>query len=226
MLPWSSSPKMLASAPQDILQTLTEVALRLCQAHFAGVSLLEDGDRGRRFHWRAIAREMVAACGGGTPRDFGAVRDGPQLRRAAAVFQPERDFPYIGEITPAIEDALLVPFHVRRPGRRHIGSFRTTTPSASTPKFAGHDQPRQIRRGGLPDVAREPSLGSDQRDSTIRDDGAAFRLHRKSSDDAVVSKTLDGVITSWNKGAERIFGYTAEEAIGQHITFLMRPRSI
>ena len=42
-----------------------------------------------------------------------------------------------------------------------------------------------------------------------------------SSDDAIVSKTLEGVITSWNPGAERIFGYTAAEAVGQHITLII-----
>jgi PAS domain S-box-containing protein len=42
-----------------------------------------------------------------------------------------------------------------------------------------------------------------------------------SSDDAIVGKTLDGVITSWNAGAERMFGYMAEEAIGQHISLII-----
>ena len=42
-----------------------------------------------------------------------------------------------------------------------------------------------------------------------------------SSDDAIISKNLDGIITSWNKSAERIFGYTSEEAIGQHVTLII-----
>jgi PAS domain S-box-containing protein len=43
----------------------------------------------------------------------------------------------------------------------------------------------------------------------------------ESTDDAIVSKNLDGIITNWNRGAERVFGYTAEEAIGQSITIVI-----
>ncbi|MBV8265282.1 MAG: PAS domain S-box protein, partial [Planctomycetaceae bacterium] len=48
----------------------------------------------------------------------------------------------------------------------------------------------------------------------------------ESSDDVIASKTLDGVITSWNKGAERVLGYTAEEVIGRHVSMLMPPELV
>jgi len=56
-------------------------------------------------------------------------------------------------------------------------------------------------------------------------DDAARRLAAivESSDDAIVSKDLNGVIMSWNQGAQRIFGFSADEVIGKPITILMPP---
>jgi PAS domain S-box-containing protein len=45
----------------------------------------------------------------------------------------------------------------------------------------------------------------------------------ESSDDVILSKTLEGIITSWNRGAERIYGYSADEAVGQPVSMLVPP---
>jgi PAS domain S-box-containing protein len=46
------------------------------------------------------------------------------------------------------------------------------------------------------------------------------------SDDAIIGKSLDGIITSWNAGAERLYRYTAAEAVGRHISLLVPPDQI
>ena len=48
-----------------------------------------------------------------------------------------------------------------------------------------------------------------------------YRAIIESSDDAILSKNLDGVILSWNRGAERLFGFTSEEAVGRPVTIII-----
>jgi PAS domain S-box-containing protein len=57
----------------------------------------------------------------------------------------------------------------------------------------------------------------------IEEQQLLYKLIINSSDDAILSKNLDGIIMSWNRGAENIFGYTAKEIIGQHITIIIPP---
>jgi PAS domain S-box-containing protein len=45
----------------------------------------------------------------------------------------------------------------------------------------------------------------------------------ESSEDAIVSKSLDGIIQSWNAAAERVFGFTEAEAVGRHISIIIPP---
>ena len=55
---------------------------------------------------------------------------------------------------------------------------------------------------------------------------AHFSAIVNSSQDAIIGKTLDGIITSWNAGAERLYGYTAEEVVGHSILILLPPHRV
>jgi PAS domain S-box-containing protein len=71
---------------------------------------------------------------------------------------------------------------------------------------------------------RLPQLEADVETAQPGHNAAAFLAAIvESSDDAIVSKSLSGVITTWNKGAERLFGYAADEAIGTPITIVIPP---
>jgi PAS domain S-box-containing protein/diguanylate cyclase (GGDEF)-like protein len=81
-----------------------------------------------------------------------------------------------------------------------------------------------VLRSAAGEVTGSASIGED-----VTERNRAEEVHARmaaiveSSDDAIVGKTLEGIITSWNGGACRLFGYESEEAIGQPITLILPP---
>jgi len=74
-------------------------------------------------------------------------------------------------------------------------------------------------------IATHVALAAEQKRAEAARVGSEQRLAAivESSEDAIVGKNLNGIITSWNAGAERIFGYTAAEAVGQPVAMLAAP---
>jgi PAS domain S-box-containing protein len=83
-----------------------------------------------------------------------------------------------------------------------------------------HVKGKVIGEGGKPSrtMGVVVDVSSRRRDEEARAHLAAIVT---SSDDAIISKTLDGIIQTWNAGAQRIFGYTAEEVIGKPVLILL-----
>jgi signal transduction histidine kinase len=104
--------RALADSPGTILQLLTDTILEICQAHSAGISLLTLEDGGKRFYWPAISGVWRPHIGGGTPRDFGPCGDVLDRNTTLLFKHVERRYTYFEPVTPAVEEALLVPFYV------------------------------------------------------------------------------------------------------------------
>ena len=201
----------MAASPEGILQKLADTALTLCGAHSAGLSLLEEGDQKSNFHWRAIAGQWAPHLNGGTPRNFGPCGTVLDQDVAMVCSHPELDFPYWAPIKPVLVEGLLIPFHIKGEA---VGTIWVVAHDASR-RFDAEDLRVMTSLGTFAAAAYQAllSLNATQRIASIVE----------SSADAIVSKDLNGVITSWNYGAKQMFGYTAEEVVGNPITILIPP---
>ena len=98
-------------------------------------------------------------------------------------------------------------------------------PNLASCRGRGFEPTRRLEACGssAKNIARRTRKARRRAPARGRDDLAAHHYQAiiELSDDAILSKDLDGVILSWNHGAERLFGFTAEEAIGKPVTIII-----
>lgn len=212
--------RAMADSTANVLQRLVDSVLELCGAHSAGISILEETEGRKIFRWHAVAGRWSTYFGSTMPREISPC--GTVLDRNSPVLMshPELHYPFPPEVSPLVSEVLLVPFHLTG---EPVGTIWAIAHDDAL-KFDKEDERLLTSLGRFASTAYQVLSSHEQELAERRQaEEAAGRLAAivESCDDAIVGKTLQGIITSWNHSAERIFGYTAAEAIGRHISLII-----
>ena len=207
----------LASAEQTVMQDICAAAMEMFGPAASAVMVFE-----QQGEPSCGPRAGGAGAGGGEGR---IVARGAFLRGAGHRARTRR---------PALADASLRPdlSLVHPPGEQ---PFRAVLAAPMRTRRRalrrrGHLQPPEAGVDGraVPPgrVAGRPVCPHPGNPAAARGTGMRSAAIVESSDDAILSKDLGGIMQTWNAGAERLFGYRAEEVVGQPITLLLPPERI
>lgn len=191
----------------EIYESALDAICEALMCSRASILRFDEGGRMRFVAWRGLSDGYRAAVDGHSPWKR-------HDREADPIFIS--DISLSGEARPLIETIIGEGIHA-------LGFI----PLAGTDELAGkfmvyYDTPRVFtdhERDLALLIARQLGFAIERQAG----DASARRLTAlvESSDDAIIAKDLDGVITDWNPGAERLFGYRREEVLGQSIMLLI-----
>jgi PAS domain S-box-containing protein len=197
-----------------IYEAALDSIIRALRCDRASILLFDPAGVMRFVAWRGLSEGYRKAVDGHSPWTRDAMYPEPFFHAdlAAADLAPELKATIAGEGIGALAFIPLVQ------SGRLLGKF-----------MVYFDAPHAFQQHELDvamAIARQLAFAVERmrgEESRLRGMHAALQLAAivESSDDAIASKDLNGIVTSWNKGAERIFGYTAEEIIGRPIAILI-----
>ncbi len=201
-----------------------ELALSVCHADSAGLSVLMVHKEQDVLRWRALAGSIASRVGRPLPRDASPCGYALARNTVALFDRPQRAFPVLDDVRPAIHEQLVAPWQV------HDVPMGTLW-------VMGHDAGRHFDAEDarvLDRLSRFAAVGwqvellrsaERRRAASIsRESEERLRLIVNSVNDyAIITTDLAGIITSWNRGAERIFGFTPAEALRRHVELIFTP---
>jgi len=212
----------LADSPRIILQTLADTILEVCESGSAGISLLSTDDGGKRFIWPAIAGMWKAHIGGGTPRDFGPCGDVLDRNTPLLFGNVALRYTYFQPVTPAVEEALLVPFYVEG---KAVGTIWAVAHDPQR-KFDAEDERLMLSLGKFASSAYQilASLDALNVEMTQREKAEAdLRLSNAKLESLVETRTsalrrLTSSLLRSQDEERRKFARDLHDSIGQYLT--------
>jgi PAS domain S-box-containing protein len=211
--------------------------MELTGSDAAGLSVMEERESGRILRWKAVAGDFAYGANGPVPLDSspcGIVieRDEPLLFK-----EVERHFPALQAVEPKALESLLVPFHAHG---KPVGTLWAVK-NKQDGRFEAEDARLLVSLSRFASAAHQTSVARmeaqagrqalDQRtverrraEEALSSTEERFRLIVENARDyAIFTADADRRVDGWYKGAETVFGWTAEEMIGQLVDITFTP---